>query len=863
MKKFIHLVTVIAVIFFVTGCKGPAGRLPGEDDIEISWELIGNNRTARSFFTAEFVIVNKSRYKFDSIGWILYFNQLPRRVIPGSITAEVHIDHVNGDLFRITPADGFRLIPRDTVRIRFDGSGWIIKRIGAPQGLYFVFYDKNNKELASVPVKNYTIKPFPDLEKVFPFMGEAPMPTPEWQYEVNRSTTLLEEDQLKRIIPSPVEISGSDTKVKLGEGLMIHYDEGLEDEAGRLAVMLEKLLGWKPGVVKSSVSAPGIVALKIDEFGVNGRTSEAYRLESSPERGVIITGSDPAGVFYGIQTLLALVPVKIYSTAQPEIEIDAVSISDAPAFGYRGMHLDLARNFNSKSTILKMIEVMSFYKLNYLHLHLTDDEGWRIEIRELHELTDIGGYRGHCTGDRDCLPPAYGSGPVPDPGISYGSGYLSREDFIEILRFADEHHIEVIPEINMPGHARAAIQAMEVRYNRLMEEGQEEEAERFRLIDPSDTSQYSSAQNYNDNVVCVCKESVYSFYEAVVDEIIQMYKEAGVSLTTIHTGGDEVPRGVWEGSPICAQFLRDNHSIESIRDLQAYFFGRIAKILEEHDLVAAGWEEVAMKSLGRREWIPNPEFIGRNVVPYVWNSIGNNIELGYRLANAGYPVVLCNVTNFYFDMAYDHHPQEPGLYWGGYVNTRNAFEFIPFDFYKSAFTSSLDQSPEPGSDFKDMERLKTEARKNIIGLQGQLWSETIKGQEMMEYLYLPKMLGLAERAWVGQAEWGSITDNDERTKNIDEDWNIFANSVGQRELPRLDYIFGGFSYRIPPPGAVIKDGRLHANITFPGLEIRYTTDDSEPTTESTLYENPVSITGSVKLKAFDTRGRGSRTVEVK
>jgi len=396
-----------------------------------------------------------------------------------------------------------------------------------------------------------------------------------------------------------------------------------------------------------------------------------------------------------------------------------------------------------------------------------------------------------------------------------------------------------------------------------MEEGKQTEAEEFRLIDPSDTSQYSSAQTYDDNVVCVCKESVYSFYETVVEDIIQMYQDADVPLTTIHTGGDEVPRGVWQGSPICAKFLQDNPSTGSVRDLQAYFFGRVEKILEEHNLVAAGWEEVAIKSLGRREWEPNPEFIGRQVLPYVWNSLDNNLDLGYRLANGGYPVILCNVTNYYFDMADNHHPEEPGQYWGGFVDTRKAFEFVPFDIYKTLFSNSMGQPMNPDIDFKDMERLKPEARKNILGLQGQLWTETVKGQDMMEYLYLPKILGLAERAWAGQAEWGSIANMEERIKAIYEDWNIFANSVGQRELPRLDYIFGSFSYRIPPPGAVIQDGQLQANITFPGLEIRYTTDGTEPTTKSDLYEKPVSIAGSVKLKAFDTRGRGSRTVEVR
>ncbi|KPK82843.1 MAG: hypothetical protein AMS27_13850 [Bacteroides sp. SM23_62_1] len=863
MKKIIYLIAGILAFLSISGCKGPAGRLPEENNIHISWELITNNQTERSFFTAEFVIINNSRFTFDSAGWVLYYNQLPRRIIQESIIGDVNVNHINGDLFCITPSKEFKLIPGDTARIRFDGRGWIINVSDTPQGLFFVFSDENNEELACVPVKNYQVKPFPDLERVYPFVADMPLPTPEWQYFVNQTTTRVGTDQLQKIIPSPVLMATSGRKVVIGEGVMVHYEEGLEGEAGILAKILENVFGKEPMVMKSSVSGPGIIALKVGEVNVNDRTKEAYKLESTPDRGIIITGSDNAGIFYGIQSLKALLPLEVFHKAQPELEIDALSISDAPAFEYRGMHLDLARNFNSKQTIMKLIEIMSFYKLNHLHLHLTDDEGWRLEIRNIPELTEVGGYRGHSMNGSVFLPPAYGSGPFADPETSYGSGYLSREDFIEILQFAHTRHVKVIPEINMPGHARAAIRAMEVRYHRLLREGMEEGAERFRLIDPSDTSNYSSAQNYNDNVVCVCKESVYTFYESVVEEIIEMYKDAGVPLTTIHTGGDEVPRGVWEGSPACNQFLFNNPSVGGITNLQAYFFGRIAEILEEHGLIAAGWEEVAMRSLGGDEWEPNPELIGHQVFPYVWNSLDENLDLGYRLANGGYPVILCNVTNFYFDLACNHQPEEPGLYWGGYVDTRKAFEFIPFDFFRSSFINTRGQPFNPEVDFKDMERLKPEAKENILGLQGQLWSETIRGQEMAEYLYLPKMIGLAERAWVGQTEWASIPDVEERIKAIDKDWNIFANTIGQRELPRLDYIFGGFRYRIPPPGAVIQDGQLYANITFPGLEIRYTTDESEPTNRSTLYENPVSVTGTVKLKAFDTRGRGSRTVEVR
>ena len=205
-----------------------------------------------------------------------------------------------------------------------------------------------------------------------------------------------------------------------------------------------------------------------------------------------------------------------------------------------------------------------------------------------------------------------------------------------------------------------------------------------------------------------------------------------------------------------------------------------------------------------------------------------------------------------------HHPAERGLYWGGFVNTRSSFDFIPYDVFKCNMADKWGNPYNPATDFVGMEKLKPDAYKQILGLQAELWSETVKGGTMAEYYYLPKLIGFAERAWVGQASWGSISDQGKRVASMDTDWNRFANIVGQREMPRLDYLFGGFSYRIPPPGGVIRDGLLHANVDFPGLTLRYTTDGSEPNADSPLYSEPVEVSGEVMLRSFDTRGRGSR-----
>ena len=233
----------------------------------------------------------------------------------------------------------------------------------------------------------------------------------------------------------------------------------------------------------------------------------------------------------------------------------------------------------------------------------------------------------------------------------------------------------------------------------------------------------------------------------------------------------------------------------------------------------------------------------RNVVPYIWNNIFDYPDLGYRLANAGYKVVLCNVSNFYFDLAYSKDPKEPGLYWAGFVDTRDAWTFAPFDMFKTTTKNAMGQnldletgSMNAGAKSKIIvEHLKPEARKNILGVEAQIWSETIKGREMLEYYMLPKLIGFAESAWAAERKWETINDKAEREALIQKEWNGFANTLAKRELPRLSYLNGGYNYRVPPPGAVIENGMLKANSEFPGLIIRYTTDGTEPIGNSTEY----------------------------
>lgn len=859
MKQlFIAVLTGSALLLLSCTSRQEKNAAAGEN-ISITWELTGLDGRQN---TASFIFENRGKTTLDNADWVLYFNQVGSSPQLVDDTTMASFEHINGDFFRMIPGKSFSIQPGEKLVLAYKCGGRIIKESHAPEGLYIVF-DEGKASETIVAIKDYKVLPFTDPDRYAAPVdaGGFSFPTPQSVFAANESITPIPEEKLGRIIPTPVSFKKGTGQVEISATDNIYYQVDCKDEAMYLSSALEKLTGVRVGIQEGLRNGANCISLATANTNVNGNSSEAYELKISGTTGIAITGSDKSGVFYGIQSFLSLIPAEVYKTRNTTFRIDEAEVKDAPRFSYRGFHFDVARNFSKKETVLNLIDILAFYKINTLHFHLTDDEGWRIEIPSLPELTEVGSKRAHTLDDGENIQPSYGSGPFADPDNSTGTGYYTRQDFSEILKYAHERHIRIIPEINVPGHSRAAIKSMEARYRRFMAEGNTAAALEYRLADPNDSSVYSSAQSFDDNVVCVALESAYRFYETVVKDIKATYEEAGIPFTFIHTGGDEVPRGVWAKSPECLKLLEQHPEIGNPQNLQSYFLGRLVEILKKYDLTIGGWEEVAML-INDQGWIPNPAFVGQKVIPFVWNSLGTNLNLGYRLANAGYPVILCNVNNFYFDLAYNADPKEPGLYWGGFVDTRKAFEFIPFDAFKSSLWDNRGRAIDPVLAFKDMERLKPEARKNIIGLQAELWSETLKNPKMLEYYILPKLLGFAERAWSVAPAYETIENIVARSGSVDDAWNVFVNKVGQYEFPRLDYLFGGLNYRIAPPGAKIEDGKLFANTEFPGFVIRYTTDGSEPGEDSPVYSEPVAVTGIVKLAAFNGKGRASRTVEV-
>lgn len=852
MRNLIFSVSLLLVVHFVVA----QNTTPDVSKMRVQWEVIENHYQNQSQFLSAFTITNKGKAALPSSGWTLYFNFI-RGIIPASVTGGVHMEQVNGDLFKLYPSKDFTGIkPGASLRVEFVSGDWVVNYTDAPAGLYFVF---DNNPSKGISVTNYTIKPSTEPKQYLRFPEDkVGLVTPQVLFDQNKNITPVPGDKLTKIFPTPDSYRETGETFVLTADVEIVTDPTFKEEAAYLAEELQLLIGKKLAVTNATTERKKTIVLSKAPLNAEG-----YQLKVNNDR-IVIAGETGHGIFNGIQSLKSLIAPTAWSGIQASITIPGVDVVDHPRFPHRAFFLDVCRNFQTKQQILRLLDVMALYKLNVFHFHLTEDEGWRLEIPSLPELTQVGSRRGHTLDSKNFLPPSFGSG--PDVSTPYGTGYYTKADFIEILKYAKRRHITVIPEIETPGHARAAVKSMDARYDRLMKEGKKAEAEKYLLRDLEDQSVYRSVQGWDDNVINVAVPSVYNFVETVVDEVIGMYKEADAPLQMIHFGGDEVPAGVWEKSPAYHALKEKHPEIESTDDLWYYFYGRVNDILKQRGLTLYGWEEIGMRKTkldGSPRYIPNPDFVNEKFQVDVWNNVlGWGAEdLAYRLANSGYKVVLSCVTNLYFDMAYYKSFEEPGYYWGAFVDIDKPYYFIPYDYFKNAnedkFGGPLDRSI-----FVGKERLTDYGKQNIIGIQGLLWSETIQGPDRMEYMILPKMLSLAERAWAPDPAWAQEKDAKKSEESYKEAWSSFVSTLGQRELPRLDYYRGGYQFRIPSPGATISEGKVIANVQLPGLTIRYTTDGKEPTVKSEIYTGPISAKGTVKLKAFSAKGRSGKSVSI-
>ena len=502
-----------------------------------------------------------------------------------------------------------------------------------------------------------------------------------------------------------------------------------------------------------------------------------YRITLA-DGAVRIEAADEDGACYARTTL-----ERIRRNAQGAA-VPAAVVSDWPDLPWRGLMLDVSRNFTKKADLLRLIDLMAAYKANFLHLHFGDDEGWRIEIDALPELTSYGAFR--------CLPVLNEDGTISEPdGLqptycvaakpgddSPGNGYYSHADFVEILRYAWERRIRVIPEFDTPGHSRAAVKSMEVRAQRTGDAS-------CLLSEPEDRSEYESVQDYTDNVMNVALPSTYTFFETVFDGLIALYAEAGVPLEAIHIGGDEVPEGSWTGSPACRALLEANGK-KDIGWLQDYFLNRLMDIAEARGVKLGGWQDVCQNvepaTLGR---------LKRNLaLTNLWTVSHGRDVLPYEFANAGIPVIISSAPNCYMDFAYNYGKTERGHSWGGFVDERRSFSVQPYDMYRSVRWDDYGQPVDLTHAGEGKPALQPAARSQIIGIEGHLWAETLRCFDHVTYYFFPKSLGLFERGWNATPDWAGTTAPDDPA--FTADFDQFFSIITDHEYPYYEDL--GISY---------------------------------------------------------------------
>ncbi len=553
---------------------------------------------------------------------------------------------------------------------------------------------------------------------------------------------------------------------------------------------------WRPGAymqipTPKSVTLTGNMIKRpvLRMATLSDARTDYYRVDITGDTAVVYTNSKhPAAIKNMLER-------RLDESADASGMVPSATLEDWADLSYRGFMFDVVRNFNDKEGAKKIINLMARYGLNVLHFHIGDDEGWRVEMPSLPELTAVGSRRGYTVSDDvPFLKQIYSGDGNPDATDTPANGFYTVDDFVELLQYADGLGVTIIPEFDTPGHSRAAIRAMEHRYKTTGDAS-------LRLIHDGDTSKYTTAQDFHDNLMNPALEGPYKFWGIVMDDLMAIYKKAGVEMAPVHIGGDEVPAHAWDGSDIANKFMADN-GLTDQRELHAYFVERVAKLAAERGLKIAGWQEIALDHADSYNATVQPVVMAVNS----WTNAGTQ---GAKMAEKGYPVILSNVDYLYFDQTATTHPEEPGLTWGGLVD-----EFRPLHATVDVLC--------PGD-------AATQA--NVVGISGHLFAETVRSMGMVERYILPKLLGLAERAHnitptLGDAEYfGALTAEMQRW--ADE----------------------GTQFYLRQPGIRINNGKVEMNEAYGYGEIRYTLDGTEPTRESALYEGAFDAGDAADVRA--------------
>jgi hexosaminidase len=484
------------------------------------------------------------------------------------------------------------------------------------------------------------------------------------------------------IVPMPAKVTAGKGQFMItpGTSIVLQGNE-LQTEARLFNQYLQQQYGLTLPIGNKSTSNAIVLVSK----RANNTAIGAYDLAITSKQ-VTITGDNAGGVFYGLQTLMQLLPASNKHSRQ--LPIPQLSIQDAPRFNYRGMHLDVARHFMPVELVKKYIDYMATYKLNRFHWHLTEDQGWRIEIKKYPRLTQVGGWRNGTI-----------IGRYPGKGndsLLHG-GFYTQEQIKEVVQYAADRHITVIPEIELPGHSSAAIAAYP-ELSCFPDEDTKFPAE-CTWAGPAKGKQVQQTWGVFEDVFCP-SETTFGFLQDVLDEVMLLFPSA-----YIHIGGDECPKEAWKRSAFCQQLMKDK-GLKDEHELQSYFIQRIEKYINSKGRKIIGWDEILEGGLA-----PNATVMS-------WRGE----ECGIAAARQRHHVIMTPGEFCYFDHAQTNN--EDSVTIGGYLPLEKVYGYDPVP---AVLTS-------------------TEAN-HILGAQANVWSEYIKYPSKLEYMIFPRMVALAEALW--------------------------------------------------------------------------------------------------------------------
>ena len=501
------------------------------------------------------------------------------------------------------------------------------------------------------------------------------------------------------IIPQPVSVKEGDGIFTLRDEVPLIFTKNAELK--KIADALAKQLRTETNnitVMEGTAAKENSIFLSLADD--NSIAKEGYRLKVATD-GITITAKEPAGIFYGVQSLLQLFPKQIALNktikSVKEWVVPVVTIEDHPRFGWRGLMLDVSRHFFTVAEVKDYIDQMVKYKFNILHLHLVDDQGWRIEIKSLPKLTEVGAWRVERTGTFGTL-----SKPLPGEKATYG-GFYTQEDIKELVKYAADRFVNILPEIDVPGHSLAAV-ASYPELSCTRGEYYVSPGDRFMVWPGGGQHFYGTL----DNTICPANEKAYEFLDKVFTEVAQLFP-----FGYIHMGGDETARNFWEKSDQVKALMK-KENLKSLDEVQSYFVKRVEKIINSKGKKMIGWDEILQGGLA-----PNAAVMS-------WRGMRGGIEA----AKQGHEVVMSPTDFAYIDYMQGDAIMEPPVY--ATLRLKKAYQFDP-----------LPDSVNPSL---------------IKGGQANLWSEQIYNMRQAQYMTWPRAFAIAEALWSPKEKrnWGNF-----------------------------------------------------------------------------------------------------------